>query len=63
MWKSFEKSLRARAVYCRLEKVYNLSGGRCAVDSAFSMKQYQFLVKSSDKNPFTENPQDFLRRV
>jgi len=50
-------------VYQRLEKVYTLCGGRCAVDSAFSMKRYPFLVKSSDKNPFAENSQDFLRRV
>jgi hypothetical protein len=50
-------------VYQRLENVYNLCGGRCAVDSAFSMKRYPFLVKSSQKHPIAEMAEDFLRQV
>ena len=50
-------------VYRRLETVYNLCGGRCAVDSAFSMKRYPFLLKSSQNRPLAENPENFRREV
>jgi len=50
-------------IYRRLERVYNLCGGRCAVDSAFSMKRYPFLLKSSQNRPLAENREDFRHEV
>ena len=34
-------------VYQKLERVFNLTGGRCVVDSAFCREIYPFLIKSS----------------
>jgi hypothetical protein len=33
-------------IYNKLEEVYNMSGGKCTVDSAFARNNYPFLIKS-----------------
>ena len=37
-------------IYIKLEKVYNLTGGVCAVDSAFRMRNSPYIIKSSQTN-------------
>ena len=37
-------------VYNKLEKVYEQTGGKCTVDSAFSKRTYPFLIKSGPSN-------------
>ena len=36
-----------RKIYNKLEELINTTGGRCTVDSAFSCKNYPFLIKFS----------------
>ena len=50
-------------IYLKLERVYDSVGGRCAVDSAFSLKKNPFLVKSSQQDPAANNAADFIRGV
>jgi hypothetical protein len=50
-------------IYPKLEQVYDSVGGKCAVDSAFSLKKYPFLVKSSQQDPAANNAADFIRGV
>ena len=50
-------------IYEKLSNVYESNGGKCAVDSAFSMKRYPFLVKSSQSDPPADNPAEFARGV
>jgi DDE superfamily endonuclease len=51
-------------IYEKLSSVYKMNGGnKCADDSAFSMKRYPFLVKSSQSNPPADNPAEFARGV
>ena len=38
------------AIYIKLEKVYNETGGKCAVDSAFRMRNAPYVMKSSQSN-------------
>jgi hypothetical protein len=38
-------------------------GGRCAVDSAFSLKKYPFLVKSNQDDPVANNAADCIRGI
>jgi hypothetical protein len=38
-------------LYHKLENIYNTTGGKCAVDSAFSNKRAPFLIKSSQMPP------------
>ena len=37
-------------VYNKLEKVFQRTGGKCTVDSAFSKRNYPFLIKSGPSN-------------
>lgn len=37
-------------IYIKLERVYNLTGGICAVDSAFRMRNAPYIMKSSQTN-------------
>ncbi len=41
-------------IYIKLEKVYNLTGGVCAVDSAFRMRNSPYIIKSSQTNSVGE---------
>jgi hypothetical protein len=50
-------------IYEKLSNVYESNGGKCAVDSAFSMKRYPFLVKSSQSDPPANNPAEFVEGV
>ena len=47
--------------YNKLEQVYNDTGGRGVVDSAFSLKRCPFLIKSG-KDPRTNTPNDIIVR-
>jgi hypothetical protein len=38
-------------VYDKLEKVYNLTGGKVVVDSAFGLQARNFLIKSAQQDP------------
>jgi hypothetical protein len=40
-------------IYNQLQKVYDETGGTCTVDSAFSRKKCDFLIKSSQSLPDT----------
>jgi DDE superfamily endonuclease len=48
-------------VYQELEEVYNRTGGKCCVDSAFSTANNAFLVKSSQSYGSADNSLDLLR--
>ena len=50
-------------VFSKLGRVYDSVGGKCAVDSAFSLKKYPFLVKSSQQDPAANNVVEFARGV
>lgn len=48
-------------VYKKLKAVYEMSDGKCTVDSAFNCRKYgDFLIKSSQSNPYTNNLNDYL---
>ena len=49
-------------IYDKLRNVYENTGtlGRCTVDSAFSKQRYDFLIKSSQGDPDSDNPNDFI---
>ena len=38
-------------IYDKLEAIYNLTGGKCTVDSAFARNTYPFLIKSRKPLP------------
>ncbi len=40
-----------RNIYEKLEAIYNLTGGKCTVDSAFTRNTYPFLIKSRKPLP------------
>jgi hypothetical protein len=50
-------------IYTKLERVYDSVGGKCAVESAFLLKKYPFLVKSSQQDPIAINAADIIRGV
>jgi hypothetical protein len=50
-------------VFPKLSRVFNSAGGKCVVDSAFSLKKYPFLVKSSQQDLAANNVADFARGV
>ena len=43
-------------IYIKLEEVYNQTGGICAVDSAFRMRNAPYIIKSSQNNVVGEGP-------
>lgn len=47
-------------VYSKLESVFDRSGGRCVVDSAFCKGLYPFLIKSSQDIPVSHDFDDVL---
>ena len=47
-------------IYKKLKGVFDQHGGRCTVDSAFSKKNYPFLIKSSQSDPDSDNPLDYI---
>lgn len=47
-------------IYEKLAKVWDDSHGRCCVDSAFSKKRYPFLIKSSQSDPVSDDPDDYI---
>lgn len=49
-------------VYNKLKNVYETTGtgGKCTVDSAFSKKRYEFLIKSSQADPDSDDPNDYV---
>ena len=48
-------------IYEKLESIYNTPvKGKCTVDSAFCRRQNPFLIKSSDSDPVTNNPNDII---
>jgi hypothetical protein len=47
-------------VYEKLERVFDAVGGKCTVDSAFSKKRYGFLIRSSQADPDSDNPNDYI---
>jgi DDE superfamily endonuclease len=48
-------------IYAELEDMYNRSGGKCCVDSAFSTVNNRYLVKSSENYGNAVNALDMLR--
>ena len=40
-------------IYNKLETIYNATGGKCTVDSAFARMSYPFLIKSRNPLPDT----------
>jgi hypothetical protein len=49
----------AGRLYDKLENVFDSTGGKCAVDSAFSNKRAPFLIKSSQTDPGGETPAEY----
>ena len=49
-------------IYKKLRDVYENSGtaGKCTVDSAFSRKRYDFLIKSSQTDPDSDDHNDYV---
>jgi hypothetical protein len=48
-------------IYEKLGYVYQMVGGKCTVDSAFSKKRHDFLIKSSQTiDPETDDAQDYV---
>ena len=47
-------------IYAKLGKVHEEMGGQCTVDSAFSKKRHDFLIKSSQTDPDSDDPNDFV---
>jgi hypothetical protein len=50
-------------VFPKLSRVFNSAGGKCVVHSAFSLKNYPYLVKSSQQDPAANNVSNFTRGV
>ena len=49
------------SVYKKLQAVYERSGGKCTVDSAFNCKKYgKFLIKSSQSDPWSDDINDYI---
>ena len=46
-------------IYKKLECIYTNTGGKCTVDSAFSKKNYAFLIKSSQTDPILDDFHDY----
>jgi len=47
-------------IYEKLGRVYEMVGGKCTVDSAFSKKTNPFLIKSSQTDPDTNDANDYV---
>ena len=48
-------------IYGKLEKVFNTPlKGKCTVDSAFAKRRFPFLIKSSQSDPTTDDPNDLI---
>ena len=50
-------------IYIKLEKVYNETGGKCAVDSAFRMRNAPYVMKSSQSNFVGEGETTHAQRL
>ena len=47
-------------IYQKLSCIHDETGGKCTVDSAFSKQNYPFLIKSSQTDPESNDPADFI---
>ena len=47
-------------IYKKLKDVYRRTGGKCTVDSAFNKKDNEYLIKSSQQHPMTDDPNDII---
>jgi hypothetical protein len=50
-------------VYEKLGRVHRQTGGRCTVDSAFSKRNYPYLIKSAQNGGVGETPEQFAANV
>ena len=48
-------------MYEKLEEVFNLTGGRVVVDSAFARGRHPFLIKSAQDEHAAEGAEEFLQ--
>ena len=46
-------------VYSKLQRVYDLCGGKCTVDSAFSARDNEYLIKSAQTTLAGDTPEEF----
>ena len=51
------------SIYSKLERVYNVCGGKCTVDSAFSNRNNDFLIKSAQTTLAGDTPDEFAYNV
>ena len=47
-------------IYKKLGNVYEMVGGKCTVDSAFSKKTNPFLIQSSQTDPNTDDANEYV---
>ena len=51
------------SVYSKLGRVYDLCGGKCTVNSAFSKRDNEFLIKSAQTTLAGDTPEEFALNV
>jgi len=47
-------------IYKKLKKVHEQHNASCVVDSAFAANEFDFLIKSAQNDPVTDNPRDLV---